>query len=298
MMIKNVKKNHYKAFSLIELSIVILVIGVLIAGVTQGTALLGKMRLAAAQSLTSSSPVTSIEGLVVWYETTLEKSLIQSEASNGESVSKWYDINPRAIEKYDATSVTNPLYASGGINNIPALEFSGSEYMSISTDIVSGLSPYTVFIVEARNSTTSGPMIGTASSTNGIILGYDGDTTLKLHNSYTHHGSNNDWAPYTISGYSSVTPRILTFVGDNSGLATNRIRGYIYINNSVAVNGGQRYAQGPNSTYWIARTNNSNFTNKYYKGFIGEIIVFDRKLKDDERDDIASYLSQKWKIKI
>ncbi|MBU6338893.1 MAG: prepilin-type N-terminal cleavage/methylation domain-containing protein [Rickettsiales bacterium] len=59
------KKNTYKAFSLIELSIVILVIGILFAGVMQGRSLIQKSRLKTAQSLTKSSPVSGIYGLLL-----------------------------------------------------------------------------------------------------------------------------------------------------------------------------------------------------------------------------------------
>ncbi len=40
------KTKTNKAFSLIELSIVILIIGILVAGVTQGRRLVGQMKLA------------------------------------------------------------------------------------------------------------------------------------------------------------------------------------------------------------------------------------------------------------
>jgi len=56
--------RNLKAFSLIELSIVILVIGVLIAGVSQGGKMITKFRISAAASLTNSSPVHSIKNLV------------------------------------------------------------------------------------------------------------------------------------------------------------------------------------------------------------------------------------------
>ncbi|MFM7621329.1 MAG: prepilin-type N-terminal cleavage/methylation domain-containing protein [Alphaproteobacteria bacterium] len=45
-------KNFCKAFSLIELSIVILIIGILVAGVTQSSRLIRQMKLLSAQSIT------------------------------------------------------------------------------------------------------------------------------------------------------------------------------------------------------------------------------------------------------
>lgn len=57
----NIKSN--KAFSLIELSIVILIIGILVAGVTQSSRLINQIKLSLAQSITRSSDVNSIDNL-------------------------------------------------------------------------------------------------------------------------------------------------------------------------------------------------------------------------------------------
>ncbi len=58
-------KKLSKAFSLIELSIVILIIGVLIAAAGQGLDLLRDARVAAAQMLTQSSRVGSLKNLIL-----------------------------------------------------------------------------------------------------------------------------------------------------------------------------------------------------------------------------------------
>jgi prepilin-type N-terminal cleavage/methylation domain-containing protein len=61
-------KNHkISAFSLIELSVVILIIGILVAGVTQSSRLIAQFRLKTAQNLTINSPVSSIKNLSTWY---------------------------------------------------------------------------------------------------------------------------------------------------------------------------------------------------------------------------------------
>jgi prepilin-type N-terminal cleavage/methylation domain-containing protein len=53
------KLGKITAFSLIELSIVILVIGLLIAGAIQGSKMISKAALSSARTLTESSPVAS-----------------------------------------------------------------------------------------------------------------------------------------------------------------------------------------------------------------------------------------------
>ncbi|MFM7620300.1 MAG: prepilin-type N-terminal cleavage/methylation domain-containing protein, partial [Alphaproteobacteria bacterium] len=54
---KKTKKIKTQAFSLIELSIVILIIGILVAGVTQSSRLVNQFRLTSARNITLSSPL-------------------------------------------------------------------------------------------------------------------------------------------------------------------------------------------------------------------------------------------------
>lgn len=120
--------KNFKAFSLIELSIVILIIGILVAGVTQSSRLLRQVALSSAKSLTTSSPVHSISGLVSWYEPTLDKSFDEFEASDNSTVSKWYDINPTSSSKIDliqTDATRRPTYTSNAVNGLPSLKFNG-----------------------------------------------------------------------------------------------------------------------------------------------------------------------------
>ncbi len=69
-------------FSLIELSIVILVIGILVIGITKGSRIIRESKLKSAQALTMSSPVASMSNIVMWLESTSEKSFANSEKVN------------------------------------------------------------------------------------------------------------------------------------------------------------------------------------------------------------------------
>ena len=75
---KFMKKKQ--AFSLIELSIVILIIGILVAGVTQSSRLVNQFRINSLRQLVVNSPVNSIKDLSLWLETTQTESFIESEA--------------------------------------------------------------------------------------------------------------------------------------------------------------------------------------------------------------------------
>ena len=84
------------AFSLVELSIVILIIGLLAAGILQGRAIATKAKLQAAQLLTTQSPVHDIENVVAWWETTSANSFDETEAQNAATVSVWKDIKSKS----------------------------------------------------------------------------------------------------------------------------------------------------------------------------------------------------------
>jgi len=140
-----------KAFSLIELSIVILIIGILIAGVTQSSRLINAMRVATARNFTSSSPVASIEGIMFWYETSLETSFIRGESSDGKVITQWKDNNPQTTDKHNAfagqrtdssaisynpapgasaENTSGPTYIQNGINDLPTLRFTNDNALA------------------------------------------------------------------------------------------------------------------------------------------------------------------------
>lgn len=135
------KLSLKKAFSPIELSIVILIIGILIAGVTQSSRLIRAAKLQTARTFTKSSPVSSVPDLVAWWETTLEESfggVEPEEAPDGgaSGVATWHDINPRSSVKNNAVSPSsdnNPGYTSqlNTINGLPTLKFDGVNHFLI-----------------------------------------------------------------------------------------------------------------------------------------------------------------------
>ena len=96
------KLINNKAFSLIELSIVILIIGILVAGVTQSSRLIKAMKIQSAKSLTVSSPVPSFKNVTLWLESTLSESFDSAEAQDQLQISTWKDINPQSSFKNNA----------------------------------------------------------------------------------------------------------------------------------------------------------------------------------------------------
>ena len=189
---KYIKKINKKAFTLIEISIVILVISVMIVGVITSKSILTKSRLANAQSLTQQSYVNDINNdLIAWYETSLEGSFKASELKNdGSYITVWNDSNKSVVKKNNATQASTAnqaiLVQNVFYNSIPGLRFSGSQYLNFDGTKFAQNS-YTVFVVEQRSSNKSENYFigGTGSSLNGkLSLGYGSDTSLLFSHYY------------------------------------------------------------------------------------------------------------------
>jgi len=128
------KSKASTAFSLIELSIVILIVGIIIAGITQSSRLVRQSKLKSAQNLTTSSPVTGIRSLALWLETTQDASFSTS-LDDEANITQWNDINPQAQAKVYAipanassTATTGSgaiSYEEQGINGLPTVRFTG-----------------------------------------------------------------------------------------------------------------------------------------------------------------------------
>lgn len=287
---KNLRNK--KAFSLIELSIVILIIGVIVAGVTQSSRMIGAFRLSTARNLTQSSPVASMKNLTMWLETTATASFADSESDNGLTVTQWNDINPTSTYKYTTTGGPGATYTTNCMNSLPCLRFNGSStYFTYDGSFFVG-TDYTVFVVEQRR---AGPnninyfMGGTNAALNtNLQFGYYNNTTLIFAQ------WNND-SSYTIAGYSSPIPRIHAYKY-SSTTGKN-----IYLNGSDLVMAGASSQTAPLVSYpgsMIGRYYENLTTYRFYNGDICEIIAFSRALTTEERDAIEVYLGKKWGITV
>jgi prepilin-type N-terminal cleavage/methylation domain-containing protein len=109
-------------FSLIELSIVILVIGILVIGITQGSRIMREAKLKSARALTSSSPVNSISNVVFWVDSVSEKSF-DANVADGSAIATWYDLNPQANIPNNAIGSGLPTYTNNAVNGLPVVRF-------------------------------------------------------------------------------------------------------------------------------------------------------------------------------
>ena len=289
---KYIKKNNKNAFTIIELSIVILVISVMVVGVVTGKSLIAKSRLANAKSLTRQSVVNDMgDDLIAWYETSLEGSFKESETkTDGSAITLWKDSNINAINKNDATAVGSPtLVQNVFYNSIPGVRFTGSQYFTFNGSKFAKNS-YTVFVVEQRSSGKNENYF-IAGATNGtnqnLVLGYRSNSNV-----LQAHWENDFDVPTSLPNYSAQNPipRIHTFLFNNS------------IGKQYTLNGKLTYtAANPAQLAPLTSFNSARvglYNGVYYVGDLAEIIMFKRSLKTEEVEAIESYLGSKYGIPV
>jgi len=295
------KNKNHTAFSLIEISMVILVIGILIAGISNGVDLYDDYRLKVAQNLTKNSRVPRIPDLEMWFETTSENSLATGTTSftdkpnpaDLDPIGRWNNINPNILPSArnhatQATSTNQPQYIRNGINGLPALKFDGTnDFFSYNGDFLVG-SDYTIFVVEARTSNKIMNLFLSGSSNlsnSNLHLGYRSDILI----TQAHFSNDINKA---VSKFTSAIPRMHSFVFSKSNgkaIYTNGGDGSFNASQTLPL------ASYPGSAIGNFLWSGASY---YYQGSIAEIIFYTRALTDQERQGVETYLSKKWGIKI
>jgi prepilin-type N-terminal cleavage/methylation domain-containing protein len=300
---------HKKAFSLIEISVVILIIGMLIAGISQGIDLYQDSRLASARALTQSSRVGRIADLVAWYETTSLKSIDSAQAVDGKEITTWFDINPNTTSPKNATQNTanrKPKYNLK--NSLPLINFNGifdGQFLNLPNKTIPfGDSNFTIFLVLQVSSSAN-------SGHNDVLVAGKWPSAITLMRLVKQNTG------FKFQNFSGVTSAAQVFVAQTTNLPLNQLTiltakhtnspsrlltSYANstqhysasIDNNAILTGEDYNMIGGNSWHGLI----SGSYHEYFGGDIGEIIIYDRALTDNERKDVEKYLSKKWAIKI
>ncbi len=280
------------AFSLIELSVVILIIGILVVGITQGSRIISEAKLKSVRALTNSSPVQSISDLAIWLDSTSEKSF-DSSVQNGSAISNWYNIDPRDTNgKKALTFGSAPTYAINTVNGLPSVKFTSSSSQCMS--IADG------FDGDSENAT--------------IFLVFTPTVTNTLEMDLIEKWSGSGGYPYVIR---SIVTSVNYFFADYTGSAGGNMIGTSARRANVTNIISARRVKAGTMQLWVnstqegsttdttgSTTNNSNLflgcrgnSLNYTDGYFNEVIIFSRALKDSERTSVENYLKQKWGVK-
>jgi len=269
------------AFSLVELSIVIVIIGLLLVGVIGSKHLVEISRISSAKALTSNSPISATLDNALWLESSIVETAFSDnlEAGDGDDLDSWKDRSYNQNKPIISKVGTGPTYANT-INNIQAVQFSASDsnYLQITDASFLNNTDYTIFVLEKREANSSDNyFIGDDSVTTAnqtLILGYSTDTS-PIHS----QGIGNNYTASLEAYVSYSGSRIFTFTSDSTKGKK------MYINGVLAAEDADTTQLTGITTLPIGMG---------YNGEIGEIAIFTRALKAVERQSIEDYMGNKW----
>ena len=306
-------KNTKKAFSLVEISIVILIIGLLIAGISKAGDMIFDVSLKSASSLTKGAKVGRMPGLALWLETTTNESILEKERYDNNAISVWRDINPQSTSKFIFKNTGAPTYVEKGQNNLPAVgSLSTSNYFLPYTSetsltvaayqanqIFSSGALLTIFMV-LKPKAIAADLLSFCPYSTGTNL--DACTTAAKYIGLGLTGAGN--VVFNTVGGTAAAPVTSTITSTNS----YALRNLIVVsaikdatdNLKLAVNGASAVSSAVSSTN---RAMTSSFNGTFRVGGVNatgveiqEIIVFASALSDADRLVVETYLGKKYNV--
>ena len=289
--LKNSKPK--KAFSLIEISITLLIIGLLIAGISKASDMITESKLKSARAITKSSPVTRLNNLVLWIETTATESWSDGFRYDGAQASRTLkDINPQVIPpdsfSFGSGTIT---YKQDAYNSLPSISLgsviSSSSARSSSSIFDINSNGFTIFaVVKPQMGTTATPIISfeesTPASNKKIVLQYSAAsaTTYKAASLIYPASAETTTTSDVVSSIVDKKIEVITAQADatkatifsnGNGFSASTAVPY----KPIAIDGLFKIGSGVE---------------------IFEIIIVGERLNDSTRKRIEQYLFKKWNI--
>ncbi len=296
------QKNTSKklAFSLLELSIALIIISTLMVAVIKGSELINQAKLASARQKTADSVVLKIDGLVLWFEPTLSDSFLNSEIIDGGAISTWIDSSGNnSLNKFtltQATSTKQPLYSAKAINGIPALKFDGIDDYLENSAFNFPYNDYQMFVVfrSLNSSTPLDIMSADYSGGHGILLETQARGVLRTLHRFPYGTGGGDSFNSASGAFSIDNNYMLSYRRNSTSTPKNST---IRLNGSTTLSSTPTIASFDSSTLHLVVCSLMG-SGRYFNGYIAEIIIYSRALSTQEEQDVEQYLSDKYQISI
>ncbi len=241
-------------------------------------------------SLAATLPV--MDGLLARFESDAGLQL------NGSQVIAWEDQATGLGGANNATNTggngTGPTLTANGINGFPTLNFNGStQYLQIGGNAAFDTDTFTWIIVTqyTRNTASTQTLLNSAYSTGAGAASNElwGTETGKgdpLAYAHSASGSSNISA-----GFGSNNPMVLSGVWGSDDTLTQWING----RRSLTQTGADANPSGHLATQ-IGKP--ADISTSFFSGNISEILIYDRSLSGVERQQVESFLGDKYNVAI
>ena len=253
--------------------------------------------MSSAKTLTRSSPVSSVKNLVLWVETTSDASFDSTETDDAVTITNWYDINPQNSLKNSFTATNKPAYTLNGINGLPAIKFNGTSTIMTSanfSNIITG--SVTVFAVVKLPATVAAqPIIGKRVGANANFQFGTGTSTAGWQ--FCDNTCPTNYAAGSNAAVSANGTYIASVVYSGTSTAgSSTSTGITFFQNGALANASQNTTTSPSTSVAGSLALGGDGIGGFFGGHIGEVIVFDRAIKKEERQSIEGYLGKKWGV--
>jgi prepilin-type N-terminal cleavage/methylation domain-containing protein len=291
--IQRFRKNR-KGFSLIEISVVILIIGVLIAGISQASDMIDEAALKGARTASRGSRIPRVKDLVLWLDATADGATLASASStkqavDGDAVTVWKDSNPNSSSKF--TLAGTSFFNSNKIGGLPGVTLSSasSNNFKLTDRFDNSTGEYTIYLIYQ-------PVALPASGTVGVIMEKRNATSaifpyrLEIDSGgFYRYSNSNNFVLYSSKKASAGNIDLIRITRSSAGSVVLEVDG-------SSASGTSATPIRNNDELVIGARNGATMSN-YVNGRIGEVIIYERDLVETEEADIESYLYKKWKLK-
>ena len=233
------------------------------------------------------------------FDGNIRKGDIVVNGASPPNISQWLSINDTNNDAIQNTGSLQPAFRANIINGRPAIEFDANDRLVGSGMGITGSGAATIFLViEPTTSAIVNPQ-------HAFSFGKSTNPTEGARKGLDVEDSASGWRFENGSrlfneAINQNTAYITTWVSAD-GAQYNQHDRYIngVLSTQASSNNPTAVPNLANDEYVVGygRQNNGTFTYQY-QGYIGEIIVYDRKLTDDEREQVEEFLSTKWGISL
>ena len=290
-------KKYQKAFSLIEISIVILVIGILIAGISQAIEMFSEASLTSARNLSKSSRISRIDDLSLWLDATSDKAF-DKEKDDGSTISMWKDTNPKSTSSASSNSSSASLYPTyilSAISSLPAVRLKktsstvGNCVTIPNQSFINNSEDFTLYLIYSPKTLDNGIILekNNATATNFPF-------SLELNSGFYKFSVKNSSTTLSVLGAKKAN------INKPNLIRLSRIKGSqieIAINGVSSTQTDTLTSSTLNTTELAIGCRNGTSPANFINGDVGEIAFFDRNLTVKEKSDTEDYFYKKWKMK-
>ncbi len=293
-MAKHLQIRAAKGFTLIEVAIAIIVIAVAYAGFQVSKKLISNTENLVSlnqadnnwqatdidtEESSEENILTVTEDLALWLDAADTDTIVIDTQFN------WNDKSPNSFVAVETSSGRYPSSETRTFNGLNVLDFDGNDNLVVSSNIFGNLATgsFTIYAVgQSDNSSppnnrfflshiTGSQRIYLYQSTSGILGSGFRDPNITINSTY------NISSPAIAMISSQGSTDLLSFAVNGSLIGTNTGS---YTSSSGALTIGAQTAD----------------VQQFLDGFIGEILIYNAILTEQENSDVLSYLNTKWAI--